>query len=807
MERWIIDTRYALLRLRSRPLYASLWVLTLALGIGGTAAATVILSAFLVKPLPYPDESTLFGFWAPFDWSEAEHVALRPDYPGFEAVATYREEPLALRQGEAPAKMIQGIASSTELFEVLGVQPARGRTFRASEDLHQGLPPVLVLSYRLWQELGGGQGVLGSFLKIDGESREVVGIMPEGFYFPEPKIDLWMTTALDPNNRSGNYALVGRSQGPLDAVALNTHTQQIAARLAEHFEYPAQWDKTKHSFAIPLREELLGSARGTLFATQIAMIAILLMAAANVAALMLGQLGTRAEELRVRYALGAPRSRLARQFILEALLLGFAAGTVAAGFALVVFQVLVSAMPLGPLADTIGSVSLLSSANAGASGLPLAIQLPAIAIGLSLVTSLVISLVPVIALWRGSAGLALTGSGRGSLGGRGGKMEGGLVVAEIAVAALLVAVAGLLLQSASNLRQIDTGIETSGVAVVSVNAPASEGGDRRLETIGRLQQALLHLPGVEAAAAVQVLPLSGGGWSTSFDIENVAGHEGATTYFRMVTEDYFDVMGISLVSGRGLLATDAGTGQAVTVINQALADRFFPDVDPLGQRISHGMRDGWARVVGVVENEAVGKLTDAASPTRYLHYRDVGFTPQGHSFVVRASTGASMNAVLPLLRSTIERVEPQVAVDRTTTMEQVHTEAMGATPQLTGLLILLGALALVLGMIGIYGVINHFVTQRRQEWSLRMALGLEPLAVLRHVVRRGAALIIIGLMLGLAATRMASQLLSNILYGTDAFDRGTLLVAATVLACSGLVAAFIPAWKAGRTDPASLLRK
>jgi putative ABC transport system permease protein len=294
MESFIIDLRYAARRLRSRPTYALLAILTLALGVGGTAAAFGLVRGLLLTPLPYPNEERRGLFWQPGDWSEKEFLHLSPNWEGFTGVAAYRHHDLPLRRGsDAPASLVPTLATSAGLFDVLGVRPALGRGFEPSED-RPGAQSVLVLSQQLYQQLGGQPSLVGSAVELDGKPHTVVGVMPQGFWFPDPTVRAWVAEPFNEEDGSGNYRLVGRRAPGTDGPALTLALQRLASRLAEGFQYPEAWDKTRAPALTPLREHLLGPLQAPLLATLGAMAVLLLIACANVAALMLGQVDSRA---------------------------------------------------------------------------------------------------------------------------------------------------------------------------------------------------------------------------------------------------------------------------------------------------------------------------------------------------------------------------------------------------------------------------------------------------------------------------------------------------------------------------------
>ena len=330
LESWIMDARFALRGLRKRPQYVLLSVLTLALGIGGTTAIFGIARAVLLTPLPYRQSEELVEFWNTFDWSEAELVYMRPDWSGFAKVAGYRTEDVFLRIEGAPARLVPGIATSAELFDVLGTRPMLGPGFEPGSDA-EAAEPTAVLSYGLWQEMGGNRDIIGKSMPLDGMSRRIVGVMPKGFWFPDPSIRVWLSQQLRPQNRSGNYALVGRMTPGRSAATMTDPLRMITTRLGAQFQYPPQWDKTKNAQLTPLRDYLLGPVRPALLATLAGMAVILLMACANVATLMLAQLRGRSSELAVRVAIGAGRRRLTQQLIVESFVLALLSGVAGAG--------------------------------------------------------------------------------------------------------------------------------------------------------------------------------------------------------------------------------------------------------------------------------------------------------------------------------------------------------------------------------------------------------------------------------------------------------------------------------------------
>ena len=791
LESWIIDARYSARRLASRPTYTLLAVLTLASGAGGTAAIFSIVRTLLLDPLPIAREADVGVFWMPGDWNHQEFLHLRPAVPGFGSIAAYKSEGATLERSGDALRLVPGLSASAELFQVLGTGPLLGRTFQPGDD-RPGAQPVAVLSHGLWQELGGDGAIIGRQLRLGGTSRTIVGVMPRGFWFPDPTTRVWLSRSLEPDRRVGELSLIGRiaegrridsMQGPLGA---------IVAALRERFTYPRQWDKTKAPAITPIREYLVGDVRPGLVATFAAMTLILLIACVNVAALMLGQVGSRATEMAVRSALGAGRHRLTQQLVIESMLVGALAGVSGSVLAAAVFGLLVQSLPLGALADT-------ATLDWTIFWTAMVVALPAAAI---------VATVPGLALWRGGLQSAMATARTGGISTRGGRLEGGLVVAQIALAVLLSAGAGLLLRTVANLRGIDPGLDVRAVAVLDATVPTQLDVDARRRAYLEALPALQALPGVRAAAATQKVPLRGSGDNWGVSVVGRPDLDGGTTFVRVVTRDYFQALGIVVRKGRGFTAADRATTERVVVINEALANKYFPAEDPLGRVLQTGFDDRGERVIGVVGNVAEANLTDAAAPARYMLYEQVpdGLGPET-TFVLRAASDAEVPSLLQAARSALARDAPHVAVHRVTSMQAVFDEAVGPAGQVVTLVSLLAGLALVLGAVGVYGVISHFVARRTRDYGIQIALGLPPTRLVSQVVGRGLRLVGIGSAVGVASALLLTNLLSSLLYGVSPADPQAIAGAVLTLLTVGSLAAWIPARRASHTDPAIVLRE
>ena len=791
MESWIMDTRYAARRLVRRPLYALLAVLTLALGIGGTAAVYAIARPILLDRLPYHAEEGIAAFWMPFDWTEEEFVFLRGRFPGFSEVAAYRQDNVLLDRGDGQVRLLTTGLTSAELFSVLGTRPALGRGFQRGDDA-LGAEPVAVLSYGLWQELGGDQAIVGKRLRIDGAPRTVVGVMPRGFWFPDPNTRIWIPQPLRPDNRTGNYAFIGRIAPGLRVDAMSGPIAQFVRILDDRFDYPPQWDKTKSPVLTPLRKYLVGSLTPALVATFVAMGLILLIACANVAALMLGQVEGRTTELAVRSALGANRVRLTQQLIAEAGLIGLAAGAFGALLAAVAFRGLVAALPLGAWGE----------------GAALDWTMFVAALIVAVLASAIVAVAPGVAMWRGNLRETLGSSRTGGIAGRGGRLEGSLVVAEVALAVVMAAGAGLLVRSVAKLYAIDPGVDTRDIGVLSVVLPNEMNPARRLQALTEVTAALQAMPGATASGATQMLPMQGGGWSSGIQIQGSTATQVTTTFIRVVSPGYLQAVGVKLRDGRMFTDADrsiAGTEPAI-LVNEALVKKYFSGTNPVGRLVSTGFTNGWGRVIGVVNDVAEGHLTDAPAPARYMLPETIGFVPAAQGLVFHTK-GRDAEAALEEARDVVRRVIPGVGVQRVTTMERILDRAVGPARQVMMLLAILTTLALVLGAVGVYGVISHFVNRRSRDWGVRIALGMMPARVVRLIVMRGTILVSLGIAIGIATFFALARFLGSLLYEVGASDPLSMLSATLVLLVVGVVAAAIPGLRASRTDPAIVLRE
>ena len=784
------DFAYAARRLRARPAYSLLAVLTLALGIGGTAAGFGIARPLIVDPLPYANADHVAAFWMPGWWTEEEFLYLRGKFSGFRDVAAYRPSDITMRDGDNPARLVPAVQVSAEFFNVLGARPMLGRAIQAGDDA-KGVDPVAVISFGLWQELGGATSIVGKRVTLDGEPRTIVGVMPRNFWFPTPDVRLWHAEPLNPIGRNGSYSLIGSVAPGANVRGMGPQLRQLTRIIGERFQYSAKADKTKNARVTPLRDDLLGAMRPALLATVVTMAMILLIACANVAALMLGQVEARATEFAVRSALGATQRRITLQLVIETLLLGLGAGLTGAALAAAGFRLLARALPLGAWSES----AVFDWTTF------------AVALGIAVLAVLLVVLVPATSLRRANLRDALSGARTGGIHGRGGRLEHALVVVEVALAMLIATGGALLVRSVANRYAIDPGIQVKGVAVVDMVAGANLTSAQRRQSIDEMTAAVATIPGVQNAAAAMRLPLRGDG--NSFDIV-VEGHEDRApsfTFFRIATPAYFATMGVRLLAGRTFESSDRpDTAEISVVINDALAKKYFPGENPIGRRL-HGGFGTPQRIIGVVSNVAEGTLKREAEPTRYYSGDQAPWFGSDASLVIRTARPEDAVAVLDAARRTVQHIAPSFAIEGTTTMQRVFDTAVGPARQVMSLLALLSGLALLLGGIGIYGVISHFAARRKRDWAIRVALGLPGTGVMTRVVRQGMSLAAIGVVVGAAGTLGAARLFASFLFDVSALDPLSFASSSVLLFAIAAAAAVVPAWRAGSVDPAIVLRE
>ena len=791
------DLRHTFRQFRRRPAFSALGIATLALGLGATIALGSVVRSVLLRPLPVTDEAALRVFWSDYDWRGVEFDFLAERSRVFR-LAAYSTDAASLRS-ETGSTVIQAAVVSAGLFDVVGARPALGRTFISGED-RPGAEPTVVLSYGLWQrELAGDPGIIGRRIVLDGKPTTVVGVMPRGFFFPTPEHRIWRPLDLDPASSqyhgNGWLVLVGRVAGGTSEALVTEDVAAMAGSLGERFKYPAAWDKTKNAHVTPLRTYLVGNLGPGLLLLLGAGLLILLMSGANVAALILARTTDRTHEISLRAALGAGRTRLARQIVTESLTLAGVAGLVGAVVAKLGFAALVASLPLtNGMAET---VSLDWTALV-------------LAFGLAAVVGLAVSVVPVRSLLRGD--LQGLGSERGvrGIGQHTGRVHGLLVATEAGVAVLLVVGASLMIRSVERLYALDLGFDPRGVAAVDLFAGGNELAPApRQQFFTDIAGRAAAVPGVTSAALVSRLPVRDGGWQGTVTIEgspDLQGDAAPNSMFRPITPDYFPTLGIAVTRGRGFSSADRTGTPLVTVVSESFAAKAWPGADPIGRRIRHtfGERDTSVTVVGVAEEIKITSITGANPLVMYVPMVQQSGPVDGAVLVVKSS--GDVRGVIAPIRRLVRELEPRIAIGRVTDLETVVATALAEPLRLRFFLTLFAALALVLGVVGVYSVVSYAVTRRRSEFGVRMALGAAGGQVLRQVVGRGLMPVAAGTGIGLVAAIGLGRAASGFLYGISPADPVSLCVAGAALLGAGVAASVIPAWRATQVSPVESLR-
>jgi putative ABC transport system permease protein len=799
------DIRFGLRTLVRSPATTLIALLTLALGIGANSAIFSVVDGVLLKPLPYeqPDELVIVWESAPklgfprFSVAPPNFADWRRQNRSFEHLVAMNRERLNLTGSDQP-EVLQGAAVSPDFFEMLGAVPMLGRGFREEEG-RPGQGRVAVLSHALWQRrFGGDRGIVGRSIPLNGEGYVVVGIAPRDFDLR--KSDLWIPLDLDfaAENRGGHYlGVIGRLK---DGVSLEKATSEmtgIAAGLAK--QYPdsnSEWTVALKR----MQDAAVEDIRPALLLLLVAVGFVLLIACANVANLLLAKVAAREREIAVRAALGATRARLVRQMLVETVVLFVTGGLLGVGVAWLGVKGLVALAP-----DAIPRIQ-----RVGVDGRVLAFTLL-----VSLATGLLFGLVPSLSVTGGRGRRlyeALKEGGRAMAGGRQGRMVRSLLVGvEVALALALLVVSGLLIRSFSQLSGVDPGFKPEGVLTASISIPEFKYPEEERQSLfyQQLVERLSAIPGVEQAATIYPLPLSGGDMVLTYQVQGrptPPPSQQPNTHVRMISPAYFQAMSIPVVRGRAFDRRDGRDALPVVIVNQTLAARDWPGQDPLGQRFTFDdptQPDArWLTIVGIVGDVRHDSLDQEKTAEAYWPQIQ---TPMTDSFVVLRTQGDPAHLTASL-REAIREVDRDLPIDRIQTMEQVMKDSLAPSRIKTLLLGIFAGLALVLAAVGVYGVVSYSVAQRTHEIGIRMALGARPGQVRRLVVVQGMRIVLLGAAFGLALAGWASRYLGSQVYGVTATDPVTFLVVPILLLLVALVANWLPALRATRVDPLEALR-
>lgn len=804
------DLRYAGRVLRKQPGFTTAAVLTLALGIGANTAVFSVVKHVLLTPLPYTEPervAVIWSKWKGFDktWvSDAEADDYRRRTSAFTDVGAWSVGQVNLN-GDGDAVRIGSAQVTPNLFNVLGTPPLLGRTFADADAIAQ--PTTVMLSHRLWLgRYGGDASILGRTILVNGVALQVIGVMPARFQLPtdyvqdaEEPTSVWLPYLLNAENR-GSHGLhaAGRLRDGVTIAQANAELEALARTLTAEGAYPPAMEFS--AFAVSATDEALAAVRPALWLVFGAVGCLLLIACANVANLLLVRAESRAREFAVRSALGADRVRLIRQLVSEGLWLAAIASVVGVGLAY-------------------GGLQALRSS--GLSGIPrssdIAVdaQVLLFSLTLTVVTLLLFSLAPALRAARVDLTDSLKdGAQTSTAGGHRQRLRGVLVVAETAMAVILLAGAMLLTRSLWQLQQIDLGFNPDGVITMRLSLPVTtyDTPEKVVSFYSRLLDQARSTAGVQHAGYVRLLPLSApiGDWGLRIDGYMPPPGVGTPGDWQVASDGALDAMGERLVAGRDLTPADTIGGQDVALINEAMAQKYWEGRNPLGGRFRMGNNPErpWITVVGIVGNVRHNGMTADIKPKFYRPFgqfhQSTGNPSRNLTLVAR--TNGDPAALAGPLRAHVRRLDPQVPVAAIRTMEDVVNTSI-ATPRLTGsVLVLFAALALLLAGIGIYGVLSFVVNQRRQELGIRLAIGAGRGRVLRLVLRGGLGLTSVGIVSGLAIAAVATPLLTPLLHNVTPYDPWTFIAVPLVLLAVSAVAALVPAWRASRVDPLTALR-
>ncbi|HEY1496956.1 MAG TPA: ABC transporter permease [Candidatus Solibacter sp.] len=804
MKSFLEDLRYALRLLYRNRGFTIVAVLTLALAIGATSTIFSAVSAVLLRDLPYPDPGRLTVLWGE-DRARDHHRGqiCYPDLQDWRAQSSAIESAAAFSGywqpvlvGASGAEQLDGVRVSTDFFHVLKTSPMLGRDFLPEEEM-TGVN-VAILSHGLWaRRFGSDPNIVGRKVAVSGSPYTVVGVLPPQFQalpsrLLEHSAEIYRPLGKEFSDeiRSGRHlrAIARLKPGITLAQAqaqLDTISQRIEAA------NPAT-NRGRGVRAVGLHDDMVRDIRPALLVLQACVLMIVLIACANVANLMLARSSGRRREIAIRQAMGAARSRLVRQMLTESLALAVMGG---AGGILVAFWCL-------PLFEQLGAKTIPELAR-----LAIDWRVAGFAAALSMITGIIFGLVPALELSAVSPVGALREGGRGSGKAAGARRRGLLVVAESAVALVLLIAAGLLVTSFVRLRQVDAGFDGSNVLVSELSLPASRypAGDARSAFFARLLPELRRLPGVTAAAMTNVLPESGNFDQRTMEVEGrtfAAGAEPGPDQYA-VTPEYFRALGISLRRGRLFAEDDDAAHAQVALLNDLAAQRLWPGEDPVGRKVRTGGSSGpWRTVVGVVGDVYQYGLDSRKTLQIYVPYAQ--FRVPGVTMVLR-SGGDPMDLV-PAIRAQLRAIDPELPLVKVASMDQVMADSVAGRRFSMLLLAALGACAMLLAAIGIYGVTAYSVTQRTAEFGIRMALGAQTGSVIALVMRHNLLLIGAGSAIGIAASLLCTRFLGGLLFGVSAVDPVTFALAAGALAVVAMAASYIPARRATRVDPMTALR-
>jgi putative ABC transport system permease protein len=807
------DVKLALRGIRRRPLFAAVIILTIALGVGANAAIFSVVNALLLRPLPYPDagQVVFFGHKPP-QWlvSEPQYAEYRARLRTFASLAAYTMSEATLAADE-PERI--AIASVTpNFFETLGVPPARGRSFVAGED--QARPaPLAIISHRLWQrQFGGNAAVVGKTLLLNNSNRTIIGVMPERFDYPSPETQVWLPicsqrtcaslASLTPDTLDGwasHYLwVVGRLRAGSNLPRARAEANVLARRIVA--DHPETFDPATP--LVPdiqsLGDRLVGKARPYLLAMFGAVGVVLLIGCVNVANLLLARGEGRSAELALRTALGASRRRLATQVLTEVIVYALTGGLLGLAIGWAAQRVLLLTAPTTlPRLDEIR----------------LDWMVVLFGFAVSAIAGLLAGVMPALRASKQDPAESLKASGRSQAHGRGSsRTRRVLVIAEVALAMVMLTGAGMLIRSLVHAHNADFGFTAANAVTMRASPGGSAYTDPRvIEFYNRLLERVRAIPGVQDAGAARWLPIvdAGGLWDIRIEGKSYPPGQGPAAVPQEVTPGYFGAMGMRLVAGRDFNANDRVGAAPVGIISKSFAEKFWPGEDALGKRFRLGAKDSvWMSVVGVVNDFRSRGFDDVPEPTMYVSHAQSGqnsyVVPRSLVLVVRTSGDPSL--VVNQVRGVVKEIDPSVPVSRVRTLDEIVATSTANRRFSTWLIAGFGLLALTLAGIGIYGLMSYAVSERTFEIGVRVALGANRGRVLRLIVGDAVRVTLVGVVTGVIGSVLLGRVIRSLLVGVPMIDAWSLTMVAALLGTVSLVASAVPARRATNLDPTRALR-
>ena len=809
--RWISDVgrdaRFALRTLRNNPVLTIAAVLTLAVGVGANTAIFSTLHAVVLRPLPFRDPDRLVMLfetnpergWTQTEAAPANYFDWREQVPAFVDVAAYPSfGSTTVLSHDGEAQVLPTMSVTGNFFDVLGVPPALGRDFTNEETWDTG-ERIAMLSHRLWStRFGSDSTLIGRTITLGGYPVRVIGVVPEGFAFPGWSPDIYRPTSFDRSARQQTYfrrahwvRVIARLKPGVDVRQANEQLQVVVQRLQR--EYPAT-NTGMGAGMKPLHRFLVGDARQPLLALQMAVGLLLLIACANVGNLLLVRAADRERESVVRLALGAGRGRLVRQALTESLVLSALGCATGIALGWVGTRVLAAMQPDGmlPVTDIRVNVNVLL-----------------FALGVSMASGLLFGIGP--ALWAGRRAPAeiLKEGGRGASRTRLRRWSHALAVAEVAVALVLLAGAGLLVRSWMHVQSVNPGFESDRLLTMSVSLPSGvfDSQPKRDAFYATAMDRLRAIPGATSAATVTRLSLTETGWSSDFHAQGREREDfGIEVVHREISPDYHDVLGVPLLRGRRFTDADNAAAPLVVLINEALATKYFAGDDPIGKVVAFDRypdsTSTWRTIVGVVGSERQQGLEFEPRPEFFAPVLQDENGPR--TFVIR--TSVSPASIIATARATVKGLDKNVAVNQVRPMTEIRDAALARRKFVMTLVIAFAGAGLLLAVVGVYGVMAQVARGRRREIGIRVALGAPLTDIRGMVVRRSLLLSLSGVVIGVAGSLMVSQAMRSLLYGVSPVDPLTLALVGIMLAGAAVAASMPTAWRATRVNPTETLR-